>query len=199
MRCRSLILGLAGERRHDGARAGGAHSPARPAGRAERDRRHAAVARTPSPTSSRPSAASTSTSRSTSSSSTRSCRSTRTASRPTSSPSPTSSRRPASQRAGGAEYLHTLTGLVPTAANAGYYAVDRRRAGGAAPPGRGRHPHRADGLRERGRGRSISSTTPRRRSTPSPAARRPRTTSRSPRPSPRRSTRSRRHVAATAR
>jgi replicative DNA helicase len=26
------------------------------------------------------------------------------------------------QRAGGAEYLHTLTGLVPTAANAGYYA-----------------------------------------------------------------------------
>src|SRR5690606_19594367 len=25
-------------------------------------------------------------------------------------------------RAGGAEYLHTLTGLVPTAANAGYYA-----------------------------------------------------------------------------
>ena len=26
------------------------------------------------------------------------------------------------QRAGGADYLHTLTGLVPTAANAGYYA-----------------------------------------------------------------------------
>src|SRR5690242_13211881 len=26
------------------------------------------------------------------------------------------------QRAGGAEYLHTLTGIVPTAANAGYYA-----------------------------------------------------------------------------
>ncbi|MEO5919851.1 MAG: DnaB-like helicase N-terminal domain-containing protein, partial [Pseudolysinimonas sp.] len=26
------------------------------------------------------------------------------------------------QRGGGAEYLHTLTGLVPTAANAGYYA-----------------------------------------------------------------------------
>ncbi|MGO4343828.1 DnaB-like helicase N-terminal domain-containing protein, partial [Pedococcus sp. 2YAF34] len=25
-------------------------------------------------------------------------------------------------RAGGADYLHTLTGLVPTAANAGYYA-----------------------------------------------------------------------------
>jgi replicative DNA helicase len=28
------------------------------------------------------------------------------------------------QRAGGAEYLHTLTGLVPTAANAGYYASE---------------------------------------------------------------------------
>src|SRR5690606_33701749 len=27
------------------------------------------------------------------------------------------------QRAGGPEYLHTLTGLVPTAANAGYYAT----------------------------------------------------------------------------
>ena len=27
------------------------------------------------------------------------------------------------QRAGGAEYLHTLTGLVPTAANAGFYAL----------------------------------------------------------------------------
>jgi replicative DNA helicase len=27
------------------------------------------------------------------------------------------------QRGGGAEYLHTLTGLVPTAANAGYYAT----------------------------------------------------------------------------
>ncbi len=26
-------------------------------------------------------------------------------------------------RAGGADYLHTLTGLVPTAANAGYYAT----------------------------------------------------------------------------
>src|SRR5690606_41631504 len=26
-------------------------------------------------------------------------------------------------RAGGAEYLHTLTGVVPTAANAGYYAA----------------------------------------------------------------------------
>ena len=56
------------------------------------------------------------------------------------------------QRAGGVEYLHTLTSLVPTAANAGFYAVDRRRAGAAAPPRRGRHPHRADGLRGRGRG-----------------------------------------------
>ena len=56
------------------------------------------------------------------------------------------------QRAGGAEYLHTLTSLVPTAANAGYYAsiVAEKRA--AAPPRRGRHAHRADGLRGRGRG-----------------------------------------------
>ena len=43
--------------------------------------------------------------------------------------------------------------------------VDRRRAGAAAPPRRGRHPHRADGLRGRGRGRSTSSTTRRPRST----------------------------------
>ena len=37
---------------------------------------------------------------------------------------------------------------MPTAANAGYYAADRRRARDAAPSGGGRHPHRPDGLRD---------------------------------------------------
>ena len=125
-------------------------------------------------------AAPTSTSRSTSSSSTPSCRCTRTASRPTSSPSPTSSsRRGELARAGGADYLHTLTCHRADRGERRLLRVDRRRARAAAPPGRGRHPHRADGLRRRGRGRSTSSTTPRPRSTASPAATRPRTTSRS--------------------
>ena len=42
-------------------------------------------------------------------------------------------------RIGGAPYLHTLIASVPTAANAAYYARIVGRAGGAAPPGRGRH------------------------------------------------------------
>ena len=95
-------------------------------------------------------------------------------------------------RAGGADYLHTLTSLVPTAANAGFYASHRRRARPAAPPRRSRHPHRADGLRRRGRGRSTSSTPPRPRSTASPVRRRPRTTFRSTKPSARPSKRSKR-------
>ena len=55
------------------------------------------------------------------------------------------------QRAGGAEYLHTLTSIVPTAANAGFYA-DIVGEGAAAQARRGRHAHRADGVRGRGRG-----------------------------------------------
>ena len=53
-------------------------------------------------------------------------------------------------RVGGHPYLHTLISGVPTAANAGYYAVDRGRAGDPAAVGGGRYPDRADGLR-RGR------------------------------------------------
>ena len=50
-------------------------------------------------------------------------------------------------RAGGAEYLHTLTSLVPTAANAGFYSSIVAERAAAAPPRRGRHAHRADGVR----------------------------------------------------
>ena len=56
------------------------------------------------------------------------------------------------QRAGGADYLHTLTSIVPTAANAGYYASIVARARAAAPARRGGHAHRADGLLGPGRG-----------------------------------------------
>ena len=72
------------------------------------------------------------------------------------------------QRAGGAEYLHTLTAHRADRGERRLLRVDRRRARAAAPPRRGRHAHRADGLRGRGRGHSTSSTTPRPRSTASP-------------------------------
>ena len=46
-------------------------------------------------------------------------------------------------RAGGADYLHSLTSIV-------VLRVDRARAGAAAPARRGRHPHRADGVQRPG-------------------------------------------------
>lgn len=102
------------------------------------------------------------------------------------------------QRAGGVEYLHTLTSLVPTAANAGFYseivaerALLRRlveagtRIVQMATPARARS--------------SSSSTTRRPRSTRSRARSKPKTTCRSPTPSPPRSTRSRPPSTPTAR
>ena len=59
---------------------------------------------------------------------------------------------------------------VPTAANAGYYAQIVARARRAAPPGRGRHPHRPARLRRAAATSTTSSTRPRPRSTPSPSS-----------------------------
>ena len=61
-------------------------------------------------------------------------------------------------RIGGAPYLHTLISSVPTAANAGLLRADRARAGGPAPPRRGRHADRAAGLRARAAARSTTSS-----------------------------------------
>ena len=55
-------------------------------------------------------------------------------------------------RAGGPDYLHSLTSIVPTAANAGLLRVDRPGARTPSPPRGGRHAHRADGVLGPGRG-----------------------------------------------
>ena len=161
---------------------GRAHPAARPARRAERARRHDALEGRRGRRHRDACAASTSTCPSTRSSSTRSSRSTRTASRPTSSRSPTSSPRPASCSAPAAPSTCTPSpSLVPTAANAGYYASIVAETRAAAPPRRGRHAHRADGLRGRGRGHRPRQQRPGRDLRRHRRRSRARTTCRSPR------------------